>query len=144
MDQPDNQDFNINFLTGINWLLASDYNEAIHFFLVAIVETDPSDEHYSVYQSYAGLSSVLMHELGGLHHCYHSSDLSPVIEPEVQLNLACAEFVSGNRKRAIKALDNINGSELSSSSAKEIDSCFELVGKREKGSFSNNGSGDVP
>ena len=133
MDQPDNQDFNINFLTGINWLLASDYNEAIHFFLVAIVETDPSDEHYSVYQSYAGLSSVLMHELGGLHHCYHSSDLSPVIEPEVQLNLACAEFISCNRKRAIQAMDKIDDSDLSSKSSEEILSFFDMVGKREKG-----------
>ena len=129
----DSPDYNINFLTGINWLWKSNYKQAIQFFLIAIAETDPSDDYYSIYQSYAGLLSVLMHRLGGLHHCYYSVNLSLPIKPEVQLNLACAEFVSGNRQRAIKALDNIDGSELSSSSAKEIDSCFDLVGKREKG-----------
>ena len=135
-NQSDNPDYNINFLIGINWIFKSDYKQAIHFFLVAIVETDPSDEHYSIYQSYAGLSSVLLRQLGGMHHCYHSSKLTLPVKPEVWLNLACAEFLSGNRERAMKALDHIDASELSASMAKEIDCFFEMVGIREKDAIS--------
>ena len=135
-NQSDNSDYNINFLIGINWLFKSDYEQAIQFFLVAIVETDPSNEHYSVYQSYAGLSSVLLRQLGGMHHCYHSSKLTLPVKPEVWINLACAEFMSGNRERAMKALDHIDASELSTSMTKEIDCFFEMVGIREKDAIS--------
>lgn len=132
MDQAENLDYNINFLTGINWFLVSNYKQATDFFLIAIVETDPSDEHYSIYQSYAGLSSVLMHQLGGLHHCYHSFDVSLSIKPEIHLNLACAEFMSGHRKLGIQIIDKIDGLNLSSRNSKETLAFFDLVGKREK------------
>lgn len=131
-NQTDNQDYNINFLTGINWLLVSDYKEAIHFFFIAIIDTDPIDTNYSIYQSYAGLSSVLMHDLGGLHHCYHSSDTSSLIQPEVLLNLACAEFMSCHRNRGIQAIKNIDYEHISPENSKEILSFFDLVGKRER------------
>lgn len=128
-NRPDTPDYNINFLTGINWLLVSNYKQAIHFFLIAVIETDASDPQYYVYQSYAGLSSVLMHEIGGLHHCYNSSK-SRSIHPEVQLNLACAEFFAGNRARGIKALDGVEGLPLSPVNAEEIQAFFDIVGKR--------------
>lgn len=133
-NQSDNPDYNINFLIGINWLSSSEYQQALHFFLIAIIETEPSDLYYSIYHSYAGLSSVLLHQLGGLHHCYQSSKISFTKRPEVQLNLACAEFMSGNRMRGIHAVDKINALELPPGHFEEFHSFFEIVGKRENDS----------
>jgi len=131
-NQSDNSSYDINFLTGINWLLVSNYGEAIHFFLTAIVETDPEDVYYPVYQSYAGLSAVMMRQPGGLQHCRHVADLTSQRHPEVQLNLACAEFFSNDRIRSIQAFDNIDDERLSPESAEEIHAFFDMVGKREK------------
>lgn len=135
MDSPDkksdNSSYDINFLTGINWLLASNYAEALHFFLSAIVETDPEDEQYHVYQSYAGLCAVIMRQPGGLQHCQHIAEISLHHNPQIQLNLACAELFSQNRKHSIQAFGQIDTNNLSSLSAHEIDCFFDLTGRRE-------------
>lgn len=130
--QSDNSSYDIHFLTGINWILASDYKEAIQFFLLAILETEPTDQMYPVYQSYAGLSAVMLHQPGGLQHCRHVSDLSFHRNPEIQLNLACAELLLNNRKRGIQAFDNIDISALSPEKANEIHAFFAMTGKREE------------
>ena len=127
----DNSDYDINFLTGIYCLFNSKYKDARHFFLTAVYDGYPLDEHYSTYQSYLGLSDVLIdYKDEILNHCYHSTDIGLSIEPEVQLNLACAELIKGDRKRAFDAMDKVHGVKLSSTNSRDINSLFDLVGKR--------------
>lgn len=133
INESDKPDYDINFLTGIYCLFSSRYKQAVHLFLKAVYETDPLEANYCVYLSYLVLSEVLMdHKNDILHHCYHSSNTSFPVEPEVQLNLACAEFIKGDRMRAFQAMDKINNLELSSNDSEEINSFFDLVGNREK------------
>ncbi len=137
MVQPANQDYDINFLSGICCLCESDYKQARKFFLSAIYDNSWFEKHYAVYQSYLGLSGVLIdYKEEILNHCYHSTDIQIYNEPEVQLNLACAEFIKGDRKRAFQAIDKLNDLNLSSKHTEEIDSFFDIVGKRKK---NNNG-----
>ena len=132
-NQSNNQAYNTSFLSGICCLWESDYNQARYFFLKTVTETDPLEYHHDVYLSYLGLSNVLIdHKNGNLSHCHHSSDLSLSIEPEIQLNQACAEFLKGNRRHGIQAMDKLNGLKLSSKNSEEIHSFFALVGKRKQ------------
>ena len=126
-------DYDINFLTGIYCLFQSRYKEARQFFLTSVYDGYPLEDHYSVYQSYLGLSDVLIdYKDDILNHCYHSTDIDLPIEPEVQLNIACAEFIKGDRKRAFQAMDKIDNLELPSNISDDILSFFNLVGKRKK------------
>lgn len=132
VNKSDTPSYNVNFLTGIYCLFRSRYKQAIHLFLKAVYETDPLEANYCVYMSYLVLSEVLMdHKNDILHHCYHSSKTSFPIEPEVQLNLACAELIKGDRRRAFQAMEKIDDLDLSANNSEEIHSFFNLVGKRE-------------
>ena len=134
----ENPGYNTNFLSGICCLWESDYQQARHFFLTAVTETEPLEVHHDVYLSYLGLSDVLTdHKNGILNHCYPSYDTSLSIEPAIQLNHACAEFIKGNRRRGVQAMDKLNDLKLSSKNAEEIHSLFDIVGKRKQ---NNNGS----
>jgi len=100
------------------------------FFLTAIYETTPLEKHYSIYHSYVGLSAVLIdYKNGVLKHRYNSSDKLISIEPEVQINLACAELIKGNRKNAIEAIDKFDGF-VPTVGFNEIRSFYKIVGKR--------------
>ena len=128
--QSDKSNYNLNFLTGIYCLLRSKYEQSREFFLSALYETTHLDAHYSIYLSYVGLSAVLIdHKNGNLNHCYHSSNSTLAIEPESHLNLACAELLSGNRERAIQAINKFEGF-IPTQNSKEIKFFFDLVGKR--------------
>ncbi len=130
---PEHSVYNINFFSGIACLCESDYKQARHFFLNAVTQTDPLEIHHNIYLSYLGLANVLLdHKNGILSHCSHSSDTSLPIEPEIQINLACAEFIKGNRSRGVQAMDELDEFILSSKSSEEIHSFFDLVGKREQ------------
>lgn len=141
----DNPGYNTNFLAGICCLYESDYKQARLFFLKAVTETDPLEIRHDVYLSYLALLDVLIdHKNGILEHCHHSLDTSHLIEPEIlsiepeiQLNLACAEFIKGNRRRGVQAIDKLNDLKLSSIYSEEVHSFFGIVGKRKK---NNNGS----
>jgi len=129
--QADNTDYNIHFFMGVFCLWQAKYKHARHFFLNAVTDTYPLDTRHDLYLSYLGLSAVLMdHKSGILNHSYHSSNNSLSEEPDVQLNLACAEFLKGNRKSAIEAMDKIELIEFSEN-ADEIHAFFDIVGKRE-------------
>ena len=145
-------DYDINFLTGIYCLFHSRYKDARQFFLTSVCDGYPLEEHYSVYQSYLGLSDVLIDFKDDiLIHCYHSTDIDLPIEPEVQLNIACAEFIKGDRRRAFQAMDKIDNLEIPSNISEDIISFFNLVGKRKKdddrllkrGSFINKSLGKM-
>jgi len=133
IQDPYTHDYDSNFLTGISCLFNAEYKEARKFFLTAVYDGYPLEDHYSVYQSYLGLANVLIdYKSDILNHCYHSTDMTLPIEPEVQLNLACAEFIKGNRSRALQAMEKMDGLELSSDMSKEIHSFFDIVGQREE------------
>ncbi len=133
INQSEVSDYDMNFLTGIYCLFGARYKEARHFFLSAVYDNYPLDDHYSVYQSYLGLSGVLIdYKNNTLEHCRHSTDTDIPNEAEVQLNLACAEFIKGDRKRAFQAMNKINKSDLSQETSKDIDSFYNIVGKRRR------------
>lgn len=84
-------------------LLAKDYKAAERAFKIAL---DSIDEHHGLYNnvlSYHGLSLVLTANKNGLLMCRDAAS-NEVFEGEVFLNLACAEWESGNRKRAVDAI----------------------------------------
>jgi len=141
----DNPGYDINFLSGICCLYQSDYQQARQFFLTAVTETDSLEVRHDVYLSYLALLDVLIdHKNGILNHSHHPSDKSILIEPEIlslepeiQLNLACAEFIKGNRKHGVQVMDKLNGLNLSPKNTEEVHSFFDIVGKRKK---NNDGS----
>ena len=84
-------------------LMAKDYKAAERAFKVAL---DSIDEHHGQYNnvlSYYGLAQVLTSNKNGLLMCRDAAS-NEVFEGEVFLNLACAEWESGNRKRAVDAI----------------------------------------
>lgn len=139
---PERSAYNADFFSGIACLCEFDYKQARHFFLSAVTQTDPLEVHHNVYLSYLGLANVLLdHQNGILSHCSHSSDNSLPAEPEIQINLACAEFIKGNRRQGVQAIDELDEFDLSSKSSEEIHSFYDIVGKREQnynGSFKRN------
>ncbi len=133
-----NSDYNINFLIGIYGLWEYKYEQARDFFLKAVTETNQLDAQYDVYLSYLGLSEVLIdNKNGALQHSNHSFNTSLSIKPEIQLNLACAELIKGNRKRSVQAVHKIDDLKLSPRNSEELHSFYNIIGKREK---DDNGS----
>ena len=137
IEAPDYPVYDTNFLSGICCLSESDYKQARHFFLTAITESEPLEAHHDVYHSYLRLSDVLIdHANGSLNHCSPSSNASLPVVPEIQLNQACAEFLKGNRKHGVQAINKLDNLKLSLENSDEIHSFFDIVGKRNK---NNNG-----
>jgi len=84
-------------------LKAKDYKAAERAFKIAL---DSIDEHHGQYNSvlsYYGMSQVLISNKNGLLLCRDAAS-NEVFEGEVFLNLACAEWESNNRKRAVDAV----------------------------------------
>ena len=120
-----------NFLAGICCLEESEYHQSRKYFLKAVCESSPSDDHYFIYASYLELSAVLSdYEDGVLQYCVHASETTLPIEPEIQINLACSEFLKGNRKLGIQAMDKLNDFKFSEKNTKIIQSMYHIIGKR--------------
>lgn len=88
---------------GLKALEAKDYMAAVRDFTAAMREMHEHDEHYNNVASYVGLSQVLTSNRNGLLICRDAAS-SEVLDGVVFLNLACAEWHSHNRKRAIDAI----------------------------------------
>ncbi|MFC1589087.1 hypothetical protein ACFL3P_02335 [Pseudomonadota bacterium] len=88
---------------GLKALGVKDYQAAVRDFTMVMRELDEHDEHYNIVASYVGLSQVLISNRNGLLICRDAAS-SEVLDGEVFLNLACAEWHSHNRKRAIDAI----------------------------------------
>jgi tetratricopeptide (TPR) repeat protein len=84
-------------------LKAQDYKAAERAFKVAFDSIDESDEYYNNIQSYYGLVQVLNSNDNGLLLCRDAAS-NEMHDGYVFLNLACAEWQSDNRKRAIGAI----------------------------------------
>lgn len=126
-------EYDIDFLTGIFCLCTHRYKQARQYFLQTIYNHYPLEDHYGVYQSYLALANVLVdYEDNIVEHCYHSSDRDLPKEPEVQLNIACAEFLKGNRREAFQALEIIKHLKISRALSEDIQSLMTLVGSRKE------------
>ena len=84
-------------------LKAQDYKASERAFKKALDSIDEHDELYNCVLSYYGLSQVLNSKANGLLMCRDAAS-NEVFHGEVFLNLACAEWYSDNRKRAIDAV----------------------------------------
>ena len=84
-------------------LMAKDYKAAERAFKVAFDSIDEHNGQYNNVLSFYGLAQVLIDNENGLLLCRDAAS-NEVFEGEVFLNLACAEWQSGNRKRAVDAI----------------------------------------
>ena len=138
----DKTDYNINFLMGIYKLWKSKYKEARSCFMIAVSETESFEPEYDVYLSYLGLSEALIdNQYGMLKHSNHSYNTSLSNIPEVQLNLACAEYIKGNRKLSIEAINKAEQFKASNRNSEYIKSFSNIIGRRQqdsKGSLKRN------
>jgi hypothetical protein len=84
-------------------LKARDYKAAERAFKITLDSIDERNGQYSNVLSYYGLAQVLISNNNGLLLCRDAAS-SEIFEGEVFLNLACAEWESNNRKRAVDAI----------------------------------------
>lgn len=91
------------YQTGKDALKAKDYKAAERAFKVALESVEEHDEHYNSVLSYYGLTQVLNDDKNGLLLCRDAAS-NEVFDGDVFLNLACAEWESNNRKRAVDAI----------------------------------------
>ena len=84
-------------------LKAKDYKAAVRAFKVTLDSIGEHHGEYSTVLSYYGLASVLTSDKNGLLLCRDAAS-NEVFEGDVFLNLACAEWYSNNRKRAVDAV----------------------------------------
>ena len=80
-----------------------DYKAAMRAFKNVLDSTDEHHELYNLVLSSYGLSQVLSANKNGLLLCRDAAS-NEVFDGGVFLNLACAEWHSNNRKRAIEAI----------------------------------------
>lgn len=84
-------------------LKADDYRAAERAFKIALDSIEEGDELHNNIQSYYGLVQVLAANNNGLLLCRDAAS-NEMFDGDVFLNLACAEWQSDNRKRAIEAI----------------------------------------
>ncbi len=84
-------------------LKAEDYRAAERAFKIALDSIDEGSEYHNSVQSYYGLAQVLTASNNGLLLCRDAAS-NELFNGDVFLNLACAEWQSDNRKRAIEAV----------------------------------------
>ncbi|MBE9564588.1 MAG: hypothetical protein IMF17_05015 [Proteobacteria bacterium] len=91
------------FLNAKDSLKAQDYKAAERTFKKVLESIDEHHEEYNSVSSYYGLAQVLASNKNGLLVCRDAAS-NEVFDGEVFLNLACAEWHSNNRKRAVDAI----------------------------------------
>jgi len=84
-------------------LEVKDYKAAERAFKTVLASVDEHHEQYNSMLSYYGLTQVLNGGSNGLLLCRDAAS-NEVFDGDVFLNLACAEWHSFNRKRAIDAI----------------------------------------
>lgn len=115
------------FEKGLEALKAKDYKAAERGFSVALKSIDEHHELYNKVASYLGLAQVLTSDRNGLLLCRDAAS-SEVLEGDVFLNLACAEWHSDNRKRAVDAI--IRGRKIDGDHDQLVKACMLLDSRR--------------
>ena len=91
------------FANGLSSLEAKDYNSAARDFESALKSIDGHNGQYNRVASYLGLARVLINDDSGLLMCRDAAG-NEKTNGDVFLNVACAEWHSNQRKRAIDAV----------------------------------------
>jgi hypothetical protein len=99
-------------------LKAKDYKAAERAFKEVMKSLDEHHVYYNRVASHLGLAQVLISDRNGLLLCRDAAS-SETVDGDVFLNLACAEWHTENRKRAIDAV--IRG--------RKIDATHEQLGR---------------
>jgi len=94
---------NESFDKGRDALKAQDYKAAERAFNEAMKSIDEHHVSYNKVASCLGLAQVLTSDRNGLLICRDAAS-SEAVDGDVFLNLACAEWHSENRKRALDAI----------------------------------------
>jgi len=93
-----------HFMQGLESFRKNAVDQALENFQRAY-ETAPFDDiYYNKYASYCGLARVLNGDDAGVEICRDAASLE-VMDGDVFLNLACAEWYMKNRQRAISVLE---------------------------------------
>jgi hypothetical protein len=135
-----NSEINSNLSKGLFSLYKEKLSYAERFFFSAIKELDPVDPQYALAQSYQGLTQILRSKRSGLMQCYSSIKEQPEAL-EIQLNLAIAEMLNGNRKRSLQVINKISTGQINNNSKMLVDRFYNIIGKREenhKGNLKRN------
>ena len=112
---------------GYRALEARDYKAAEREFSEAMKSIDESHEHYNKLASFLGLARVLTSDRNGLLLCRDAAS-SEVLEGDVFLNLACAEWFAENRERAVDAV--IRGRKIDADHEQLVKACMLLDSRR--------------
>lgn len=111
------------FDKGRDALKAKDYKAAERAFKQAMKSVDAHHVLYNKVASYLGLAQVLISDRNGLLLCRDAAS-SEAVDGDVFLNLACAEWHTENRKRAIDAI--IRGREIDTAHDQLVRACMLL------------------
>lgn len=112
---------------GKNSLRIKDYKAAERSFKKVLDSIDEHDEQYNNVLSHYGMSQVLNSNKEGLLLCRDAAS-NEVFDGEVFLNLACAEWHSLNRKRAVDAVRH--GIKIDASNEQLNKACAKLDCRR--------------
>jgi hypothetical protein len=115
------------FEKGRDALRTSDYKAAEREFSEVMKSTDEHHVLYNKVASYLGLAQVLTSDLNGLLLCRDAAS-SETQDGDVFLNLACAEWHSENRKRALDAI--LRGREIDSAHEQLVRACMLIDSHR--------------
>ena len=91
------------FANGLSALGAKDYDGAARDFDTVLNSIDMQDAQYNRVASYLGLARSLLGDDSGLLLCRDAAS-NETVSGDVFLNIACAEWHAGQRKRAIDAI----------------------------------------
>ena len=112
-------------------LESKDYKAAEREFNQVLKSIDEHHESYNKVASYLGLAQVLISDRNGLLLCRDAAS-SEVLDGDVFLHLACAEWHADNRKRAVDAI--IHGRKIDAEHQQLIRAC-ELLDSRRRSVF---------
>ena len=116
-----------SFEKGRTALKSKDYKAALREFQETLQSVDEHHEQYNRVASYLGLARVLVDDRNGLLVCRDAAS-SEVLEGDVFLNLACAEWHCDNRKRAVESI--IRGRKIDGENEQLIRACMLLDSRR--------------
>ncbi len=112
---------------GRDALKAKDFKAAEREFNQALKSIDELHESYNKITSYLGLAQVMTSDRNGLLLCRDAAS-SEVLDGDVFLHLACAEWHSDNRKRAVDAINR--GRKIDGEHEQLVRACMLIDGRR--------------
>ncbi len=116
-----------SFEKGRTALKSKDYRAALREFEETLQNVSEHHEQYNRVASYVGLTRVLVDDRNGLLVCRDAAS-SEVLEGDVFLNLACAEWYCDNRKRAVDSI--IRGRKIDGENEQLVKACMLLDSRR--------------